>query len=83
MVGRQQFALDCVTFQGDVRKINPASWTERAGDTGPFILAWTAQHSATGPTVEKKVRWRKNRAKDKEKREGTEATHTAIPHVYL
>lgn len=54
------------------------SWWHRAihlGLDSSTFSYWT--------TVEKKVRWRKNRAKDKEKREGTEATHTAIPHVYL
>lgn len=42
-----------MTFQADTRKINPAPWTDRAGDTGPFILAWTASHLATGPEVKK------------------------------
>lgn len=53
MVSPRLFALDCVTFQADTRKINPAPWTDRAGDTGPFIVPWTAPHLATGPTVKR------------------------------
>ena len=77
------FALDCATFQADTRKINPARWTDRAGDTGPFILPLTASHLATGLTVKKGRKEKKIELRRKERGEGTQATHTAIPHVYL
>lgn len=82
MVGRRLFALDCVTFKADTSKINPAPWTDRAGDTGPFILLWTASHLVE-PTVEKWEEGGKYRTEEKEGGEGTQATHTAIPHVCL
>lgn len=81
-VGRRLFALDCVTFQAEARTINPAPWTDRAGDTGPFILACTAPCLAADQRRRGGGR-RKYRAEEKERGEGTEGTDTAIPHVYL
>lgn len=53
MLRQQLFALDCVTFEADARKINPALWKERAGDIDPFIVPWTHPHLATGPAVKR------------------------------
>lgn len=81
MLGRL-FALYCVTFLADTGKINPALWTDRAGDTAPFILAGTASHLVSGLEVEV-GKGGKNRAKETEREKGTQATHAAITHVYL
>lgn len=72
---QQLFALDWVTFEADTRKINPALWTESAGDTDPFIVPRTAPHLATGPAVKTGEGERKN--KDEE----TERAHK--PHIQL
>lgn len=69
-----------MTFLADTGKINPALWTDRAGDTAPFILAWTALVSGLEVKVGRGV---KNRAKETEREKDTEATHAAITHVYL
>lgn len=74
MVSCQLFALDCVTFQSDTWKINPAPWTHVAGDTSPSIVPWTVPYLATRPTAQRRG-WRENR-NDEERREGTEVTHT-------
>lgn len=78
MVGWRLFALDCVTFKADTGKINPALWTDRAGDTGPFILAWTASHLATGPTVKKGGRTEEKQSWGESERRG----HTGHTHSY-
>lgn len=72
---RQLFALDWVTFEADTRKINPALWTESAGDTDPFIVSRTAPHLATGPAVKNGEGERKNKDEEKERAHG--------PHTQL
>lgn len=72
---RQLFALDWVTFEADTRKINPALWTESAGNTDPFIVSRTAPHLATGPAVKNGEGERKNKDEEKERAHG--------PHTQL
>lgn len=56
-----------------MKKINPALWTDRAGDIRLFILTWTVSHLATGPAVG---------GKRSEKKDKAHRPRTTIPHVY-
>lgn len=76
MVVCRLFAFDCVTFQSDTWKINPAPWTRGAGDTSPFIVPWTAPYSAAGLTVKKNWDGRKTEMRRRKERAQRPHTHS-------
>lgn len=79
MLRQRLFALDCVTFQADTRKINPAPWTDRAGDSGHSSCPGQLHIGL----LDQRWKEREKRENRDEEKESSHRPHTAIPHVYL